>query len=714
MVDALERHPGVRVGLHYTGPLLDWLGFAHPGFLARVRGLVASGQVEVLGGGLYEPILVALPVRDRVGQLVGMADEVERLFAGRPHGAWLAERVWEPSLPADLADSGYAWTVLDDNHLRSAAVREQDMWGTYTTDDQGRRVTIFGTEQGLRYRIPFHPVEEVIGYLREHATEDGARLGIMGDDGEKFGSWPGTYEHCWGEERWVERCFEAIEANAGWLTTVTPSDWMASHPPLGRIYVPAASYVEMTEWALPAHEANAFHQLLERARHDGRPEARFLQGAMWRNFQTRYREVNDLHKQMLRVSTKVQAMPAGEERQRALGHLYRGQSNDCYWHGLFGGIYIVHMRMATLGHLIAAEDLADSLRSPRGARLHDVDLDGLDEAVLAEPGQVVAVDLAEGAGIGSWDLRASRLALASVMRRRPEAYHEKLLEHELAAHAAQGAAAGDADEGLEGAERGPKTIHDLVRVKEAGLSERLHYDWHERRSALVHLIEAVDGRDTSTLGPAAFAQVHYRELGDFVDRPFSPVSLRAGELVARRTGHVWLDGRRHPLSVTKRLLLAGDRTRPSLELSVEVRNEGASEVRSELALEWGFDLMGGGGNPAAFYESPAGGGRRPHDGSGDVWECQRLAFGNDDEGIRVDAFASPACRVTWFPVETVSNSEAGFERSYQGSSLLFRWPLVLAPGETAGRSVRFDITQRRDRLAEERGAAEGSSPSASV
>ena len=44
----------------------------------------------------------------------------------------------------------------------------------------------------------------------------------------------------------------------------------------------------------------------------------------------------------------------------ALDHLYQGQSNDCYWHGLFGGIYISHMRLATHEHLIAAEDNFDT------------------------------------------------------------------------------------------------------------------------------------------------------------------------------------------------------------------------------------------------------------------------------------------------------------------------------------------------------------------
>ena len=113
-------------------------------------------------------------------------------------------------------------------------------------------------------------------------------------------------------------------------------------------------------------------------------------------------------------------------RERALDHLYRGQSNDCYWHGWFGGIYIVHMRLATLAELIAAEDLALGDAALTGVA--DYDLDGVDEVALGTPGQTVIVDVAEGAGIGSWDLRATRLALASVLRRRPEAYHRQIIQ----------------------------------------------------------------------------------------------------------------------------------------------------------------------------------------------------------------------------------------------------------------------------------------------
>jgi alpha-amylase len=174
MVGALERHPGVRMALHYSGPLLEWLDANQPQFLERLGALVARGQVEIVGGGHFEPILVSLPGRDRLGQLGRMRTDLERRFGTAPRGAWLAERVWEPSLPTALVDAGYAYTVLDDNHLRGASVPEDEMWGTYTTDDQGRLLTIFGTEKGLRYRIPWHPVPELISYLRDAARSSAA------------------------------------------------------------------------------------------------------------------------------------------------------------------------------------------------------------------------------------------------------------------------------------------------------------------------------------------------------------------------------------------------------------------------------------------------------------------------------------------------------------------------------------------------------------
>jgi len=700
MLEALERHAGVRVGLHYTGPLLEWLRAERPDFIERLRALVARGQVELLGGGMFEPVLASLPERDRVAQLVRMADEIEDLVGVRPTGAWLAERVWEPDLPTALARGGYRYTIVDDNHFRAAAIPEDALWGAYTTEDQGELLRVFGTEQGLRYRIPFGDVDDVIEYLRAHATEAGDRVGFMGDDGEKFGSWPTTWEHCWGSTRWVERFFAALEENADWLATITPGGWLAERAPIGRVYLPTASYAEMGEWVLPAGESLVFADLLHRAQAERLPEARYLRGGFWRNFQVKYREINDLHKQMLRTSAKVAAMAEGPARDVAADHLMRGQSNDCYWHGLFGGVYISHMRLATFEHLILAEDVADRAARAGGVRVDggafaDTDLDGIDEVMFTTPGSTVVVKPNEGGGIGSWDIRATAHALAAVLRRRPEAYHETLVEHERrlaedAAHAAAALVAGSADADEPGGS--PASIHDRVSTKEAGLADRLHYDTYERRGGLVHVLP-------STTTPARFAAARADDLADIVDGPYAVTELADDHVTLVRDAHVNVDGDAVPVRVTKTIAVGGGRADPTLVEEVTIEDRGALGIDALLAVEWPMTMLGGGGNPAAWYE--VGGVRSAHDAVGEAADVAVVRSGNTHIGVEVESRAEPPATAWWAPIETVSNSEGGFERVYQGSALVFTWPLHLAPGAAWTIRIAHAVSTTRDRAAEE-------------
>jgi alpha-amylase len=512
---------------------------------------------------------------------------------------------------------------------------------------------------------------------------------MMGDDGEKFGAWPTTWEHCWGERRWVERFFEALEANADWLTTTTPSAWLAEHPPIGRVYVPTGSYAEMGEWALPPDESLVFTDVLHRARAEHRPEARWLRGAFWRNFQVKYREINDLHKRMLRVSNAVAGMPDGPTKERALDNLYQGQSNDCYWHGLFGGIYISHMRLATHEHIIAAEDLAENATgSLHHAETNDLDMDGVDEVLLADDGQVVTVDLDGGAGIGAWDIRSVRHAMAAVMRRRPEAYHATLLALERSVAAGGGASVGGDGEGGGGGGSAPASIHDTVRVKEPGLASRLVYDAYERRSGLVRAL----GLDATA---EDWSMARATELGDAVDGAFEVVELGPGNLVTRRAA----DMAGADVGVTKTLTLGGNRRAPTLTLRLDLEHRDGPSLDARIGIEWALTMLGGGGNPAAWWD--VRGVRSAHDAAGTAEDLSTIAQGNDYIGVSVTTTTSPA-DAWWAPIETVSNSEAGFERVYQGGALLLSWPVRLAAGERWTRTISHVVATTHDRATEER------------
>ena len=124
-----------------------------------------------------------------------------------------------------------------------------------------------------------------------------------------------------------------------------------------------------------------------------------------------------------------------------------------------------------------------------------------------------------------------------------------------------------------------------------------------------------------------------------------------------------------------------------------------TEFQGELELEWNVNLLGGGGNPAAFYRSAETEWR--HDSAGSVAAGAGLSFGNSYEGVEISIEAVPPARAEWFAVETVSNSESGFERVYQGSCLIHRWPLALSAGQSVTLTTILRFTQLRDRLVEE-------------
>jgi alpha-amylase len=391
---------------------------------------------------------------------------------------------------------------------------------------------------------------------------------------------------------------------------------------------------------------------------------------------------------MLRTSTSVDAMGAGPDRTLALDHLHQGQSNDCYWHGVFGGIYISHMRLATLEHLIAAEDLAD--RSARlagrpvdGIRAVDTDLDGTDELLASSPGQVVVIDPGEGGGIGSWDIRAARHALTAVMRRRPEAYHARLIAHE-ATDAAGAAGHGSGSEA--------PTIHDVVRSREPGLAARLRYDAYERRSGLVHLFAPGTTAEVFADGAAV-------ELGDARDGRYEVVRMDGAEVVLGRDVELATTAGPAALRVEKRFLLDGDRAEPALDLEVTVENRSSVRVAFDLAIEHALTMLGGGGNPAAFYRF--GDEELRHDTSGTRHDIDRIVSGNSYIGLELVTTLEPAATVWWSPIETISNSEYGFERVYQGSALVASWPTELAPGARRTVAVRGRVRTTIDRLAGE-------------
>src|SRR5437879_5697104 len=356
LLERLAEREFFPIALHISGPLLEWLEAHEAALLDRIGGLAGDGRLELLLSGLYEPVLASLPREDRVEQIRWMREAVERRFGGKAHGGglWLTERVWEPELAADLAQAGVRYAFVDDRHFLVTGFAGDRLHAPFWTESDGKRVALFPIDERLRYLIPFQPPADTAAYLRL-LRERGAPLAVFVDDGEKFGGWPGTKE--WVYERgWLAQFLDAMGAlvASGEIRLTTPATALAEVPSGGLAYLPTASYREMEGWALPPEAALRLARL-ERDLGEERlagPDGALVRGAHWRNFFVRYAESNWMHKKMQALSALCRRSGEPAAARRAIG---RAQCNDAYWHGVFGGLYLPHLRHAIWRHLALAD-----------------------------------------------------------------------------------------------------------------------------------------------------------------------------------------------------------------------------------------------------------------------------------------------------------------------------------------------------------------------
>lgn len=694
-VELLEQHPKIRITLHYSGILFHFFEKHHPEFIDRLKRMVAEGRAEILSGGFYEPVLAVLPDKDKVGQIQALSNYVRKAIGYNPEGMWLAERVWEPQMPKFLAAAGINHVVVDDFHFKMAGLRDDELDGYYLTEEQEGVLRIFPGSELLRYLIPFRPVEETIAHLSSFRSEERNRLVVMADDGEKFGVWPETHHSVY-EEGWLDRFFTALEQNADWLETTTFSEYLAKEPARGRIYLPTASYMEMGEWSLPFRAMKEYEDVLEKIRNS--PDAAlfrpFIKGGFWRNFLSKYPESNHMHKRMMMVSRKVhEVLDARSVRQtaetsRMIDHLYQSQCNDAYWHGVFGGLYLPHLRSALYEHLLKAEHLADGAlrksvkttgargrgksRKERAAWIlieqGDFDRDGFEEVMINTDLLNLFFDPADGGRLTELDWKPCFFNITTALTRRPEVYHAKILQ--MAGERPAEAGGG-----------GAKTIHERVSVKEEGLHEYLHYDWYNRGSLIDHFLG-------SGVDLASFMRADYHEAGDFVLGRYGMKAKKTGT-----TGVVTLerDGNVSGLLVRLRKEIGTKSGSSGFTVGYQVTNLNREELNTTFGPEFNFSFLAGDAHDR-YYDIPGHMlDRRNLASIGETNNVKALSLVDEWLKLKLTLSFSRPADLWRAPVETVSQSEGGFERVYQSSMVLPLWRISLKPGDTWETTITLKI-----------------------
>ena len=397
ILELLQNTNNIKAAFHISGTSISLIDKKLDGFSNNIRTLLDRNQIELLGGGLYEPIFSFTPKEDRQTQLMLMGRLLNHTFGYTPNGAWITELSWDPSFAIDFSKSRIHFTCLPKEYFIQSGINENDLGGYFITEEEGRKVAVFPILFELNKLIKDHTpesaVELIIKKVKEtNSTSSSASVFYRCNNSSKE------------DISWINKFFSLIN-ESGLFETLLFSDYFHNYKPKGRVYLPAVQYNSLNN------------------------------GTYWKHSILNNYEVNLLHKKMLRVSKKINSAKEGKSRFKVIKEminqahdlLLKGQTNDAYISSEQSGIQFPQQRHNTYKNLIKAENLIDSA-SKQGSKWIqayeiDYDCDGHDEIIVETETQNIYISPSFGGAILEHDYRPKNINITNVLSRKKEWHH---------------------------------------------------------------------------------------------------------------------------------------------------------------------------------------------------------------------------------------------------------------------------------------------------
>ena len=272
----------------------------------------------------------------------------------------------------------------------------------------------------------------------------------------------------------------------------------------------------------------------------------------------------------------------------------------------------------------------------------------------------------DGGTIAAFDFRPAAATLVNSILRRPEAYHTRL--REAAGNPASGAVA---------------SIHEQTRVKEPGLERFLRYDRWPRHAFRVMIFDP-------SRTHVDYEALELREDAGFAGGAFTIKNSDPHDVELFRADSLALQGKSE--AAAPKLLLIKEYSFGPAPNGCEVACEVVLKLKEPLdqpvavGIESVINLLAP-SEPDRFFETPAGHANLRFSGT---LPAPVLRMEDGWQRVRI-ALHAPLAKEFWVaPIETVSESEEGFERVYQGSQILAVW----RPGLTTQKSWSLRLVWR--------------------
>ena len=675
-LEILEKYKDIKFNFHYTGSLLLWIEKNHPEHIEKLKNLVKEKRIEIQSGGFYEPIMPSIPDKDKDIQIQKLNNYIKNKFDFNPKGAWIAERVWEPTLVKNLAKNEIKYIMLDDSQFLTTGIDTKNIFGYFITDNENYKLNIFPISQELRYLIPFREVEKSIEYLKSIATEDGDRVVVLHDDGEKYGDWPGTQKWVY-EDKWLEKFFEALSEEKDIIKTTTYSEYMQKFSPISKIYIPTGSYEEMLTWVLPAKVQDEFHTKLEELKKSPENDiiTRFMRGGFWRNYFSKYSESDRMNKRMIYASNTYEEFKEfdkskkdnSKDKEMALDYLLQGQCNCPYWHGTFGGLYLNNLRHSTYSNLIKSTSISEKNLYGKNyftVKEVDFDMDGRDEIIVSSEKETLIFHTLSGS-IVEWDLKKENpINLIDTLKRREEAYHISAVRNT----------------NNDNQNDGHVSIHEMVKKVDEKIAKYLVFDKNEKVFGVDHFLNKMPSAEEFQLlqyeENSCFFESHYKILSHKLEKDCAIITFN-------KDGKV--NGKNINLNKKYIINFAG-----GFLLETIIENKSEEDIEFVYALENNITLLAGGENDRYYI----GENKRISENLSDAGEFAGKIFGMTDEAyikIKILIECEEEANYLYMPNYTISDAVDKLEMNYQNSTIVCLKKMSLKPNEKKSYKLKINV-----------------------
>ena len=475
----LRKYPEFKFSLHSSGWLLEQLKEKYSDVFDDILYLNEKGSIEFFSGGFYEPVLASIPKEDRIIQIQKLNNFIKNNFSKTPKGLWLTERVWEDSIIDEIKKCNLEYLMVDDYHFLCAGFDKSELDGYFFSEYSGEKIGIFPISKELRYAIPFYLADDAVNLIKNKKTA------IIFDDAEKFGLWPGTNEWVY-KQKWLENFIEKI-LNSNIKTSHFSEAF--SKKSNGIAYLPNVSYYEMGEWSLRPKDAIEYKNLINKIGKDyfEKQGIKFIKGGIWKNFFVKYPESNHLHKRMLEISKKKKSE-----------NLYKLQTNDVFWHGVFGGLYLPNLRDNAYKYLCECEK---ELFICEYVNKEDFNFDGVDEIKIVKKDFIYIFSLLGGRLIEFSD-KEKAFNFQNTLTRRFESYHNEILNSTNEENNSK-----------------VTTIHNLKKEADFNVKDYLFYDRYQK-------VSFIDLVSDESFNIDSFKKNNFNEFAKFYEKEFKNEGLK--------------------------------------------------------------------------------------------------------------------------------------------------------------------------------------------